>query len=253
MSNHQDPTYHTQGKVLISLNCDQLENVIDGLYMQMFCDELANQLRALHVDEYGMDKWDAPNMPLTPEELAKEKASLEEILIDVLNHSSLSGSTQENDKAISISTAKQNPEDLAVQFREMVESNPKFDAAKLPPNWKELWASDFDDLLNMTGDPAVLQKVMAVSQSPKQAEYNIRPAALIKNLDILLKLVNTAGVTTKNEHYAKMQGGKYAKVPFKCLHCSKMFTESAIKAYAPNCKADSDELEFDIEADDDTF
>lgn len=64
----QDPTYHCMGKVQISLNADQLENVIDGLYSIGWNEALANHLRDLYRKEYPHhldhpEKWDVPPVP----------------------------------------------------------------------------------------------------------------------------------------------------------------------------------------------
>ena len=64
----QDPTYHCMGKVQISLNADQLENVIDGLYSIGWSEALANHLRDLYRKEYPHhpdhpEKWDVPPVP----------------------------------------------------------------------------------------------------------------------------------------------------------------------------------------------
>jgi hypothetical protein len=80
------------------------------------------------------------------------------------------------------------PEFVAV-FRKVVDHNPHFDAAKLPKAWEKLWEKDFRSLLESGYDPATVRGLIAVSQVPSQAGFNVRPAALITNAERLLKMV----------------------------------------------------------------
>ncbi len=161
-----------------------------------------------------------------------------EVEVDVATQH-CSDSTPENKQAINLQgskeTATKDPLQLVARFRAMLDTNPNFNAAKLPKRWESLWAQDFTALLEQY-EPTIVQALMEMSQSPAQAKYNITAQGLRKNADLLLKLTKTTGVTHK---YNKLVG----KGKSRCLTCKGEFPNADIEAHVAQCKPG----EFDIE------
>lgn len=82
--------------------------------------------------------------------------------------------------------ADDDPLTLAREFRAVLEYNPGFDATKLPRTWETLWADDMREALaRFDNNDIVVRFMMAVSQTPTQAKYNVTAKGFLKNLDRL--------------------------------------------------------------------
>jgi hypothetical protein len=136
-------------------------------------------------------------------------------------HSSINNS---NNKA----TIAADPDafQLAKDFRAVLECNPGFDAAKLPGTWERLWTDDMREALTHCDDnDGVVRMLMAVSQTPEQARYNVTARGFVKNLDRLSTL------------YTKLYGAKQLDAALDS------FTKK-LKSSTP-VPADHDELDDD--------
>jgi general stress protein YciG len=67
----------------------------------------------------------------------------------------------------------------------VVNHNPNCKPEKIVRNWREAWTKDFADLLGTFDDPQEVMELIAYSQTPKQAVYNVRPAMLIEHMQLL--------------------------------------------------------------------
>jgi hypothetical protein len=79
---------------------------------------------------------------------------------------------------------------LANDWFLLMDLNPHSDSKKTPPNALRLWSRDFRELLDSYSLDEVVN-LMAMSQTPTQQEYYLRPEVLIKRSKNLIEDVNT--------------------------------------------------------------
>lgn len=136
---------------------------------------------------------------------------------NVIHRSALTKSNSTQNGKTETTGEEATPETLAECFHVVVQSNPKYDAAKLPKKWKALWAEDFAILLQ-SHDSATVYELIAASQTPSQAQYNVRPEVLIKNAEILFRLIEKlkkarAWSTVWNEFCRKVAATPSSVIP----------------------------------------
>ena len=101
-----------------------------------------------------------------------------------------SASTPQQPAASPLGSAdKEVAESLAETFHALVlRYNKQCKPQKIIKNWRKVWASDFAKLLAGRDVQQVMELIIC-SQTPTQAEFNVRPAKLVEHVELLEKQI----------------------------------------------------------------